>query len=57
MKSHDPLITTVLSNHFPLHKGSSLFMASVWLQTLKCNSLLISINLFSLGKRLAVYVF
>ena len=57
MKSHDPLITTVLSSHFPLHKGSSLVMGSVLLQTLKCNSLLIPINLFSLGKHLAVYLF
>ena len=57
MKTHDHLITTVLSNHFPLHKGSSLAMGSVWLQTLNCNSLLIPINLFSLGKYLAVCLF
>lgn len=57
MKSHEPLITTVLSNHFPLHKGSSLAMGSVWLQNLNCNSLLIPINLFSLGKYLAVCLF
>lgn len=50
MKSHDPLIMIVLSNHFPLHQGSSLAMGSVWLQTLNCTSLLTPINLFFTGK-------